>query len=402
MAPSEHIIVIGAGSTGTAIAYDLALRGFAVTVVERGEVASGTTGRNHALLHSGGRYAVKDMESAVECRQENLILRRIAPGVIEPVGGMFAALDDVDEAYLPAFLRGCAEAGIQTRRISGDEALRLEPNLNSAVRVAVQVPDGVFDPYRLVASFAASAQAYGAKMLTQCRVIGFIVDGRSVAGVRVMDDVLGREVEVRGDLVINAAGPWAARVASLAGVSVPVLPSAGVMVATDHRLCKMVINRLRSPGDGDILVPQRATTLLGTTSWTTEQLDPVAVPRDHILKMIGEAAKLVPAVRQTPIKTAFSSARPLVSGNLEADGREVSRGFQIFDHERRDGLGGMLTVAGGKTTTSRIMGQQVGDRICRMTGREIACRTADVKMVPYYRFAVETVRKPARVGVMAP
>ncbi|HYG58237.1 MAG TPA: FAD-dependent oxidoreductase [Symbiobacteriaceae bacterium] len=397
MAQAEHIIVVGAGSTGAAIAYDLALRGFAVTVVERGEVGSGTTGRNHALLHSGGRYAVKDQESAQECRQENAILRRIAPGVIEPVGGIFAAIDEEDEAYLPAFIRGCAEAGIQTRQLSRDEALRLEPQLNPAVRVAVQVPDGVFDPYRLVATFAASAQAQGARVLTQCRLTGFVMNGRNVVGVQVMDDVLGKAVEIRGDIVINSTGPWAGRVANLAGVSVPVLPSAGVMVALDQRLCRMVVNRLRTPGDGDICVPQRATTLLGTTSWTTDQLDPVAVPQEHIVKMITEGAKLIPAVGHTPIKTAFSSARPLVSGNVEADGREVSRGFQVFDHGRRDGLPGLFTVAGGKTTTSRVMAEQVGNQMCRAVGRNIPCRTAEIPLVPYYRYRIVA----DRAGVVA-
>jgi glycerol-3-phosphate dehydrogenase len=74
-----QVIVIGAGSTGAATAHDLALRGLRVTVIERGEVASGTTGRNHCLLHSGGRYCVKDQESALESIEENMILRSIMP-----------------------------------------------------------------------------------------------------------------------------------------------------------------------------------------------------------------------------------------------------------------------------------------------------------------------------------
>src|SRR6266699_2636695 len=72
-----HIIVIGAGSTGSATAHDLALRGLRVTVIERGEVAFGTTGRNHCLLHSGGRYCITDQESAIECIDENMTLRKI-------------------------------------------------------------------------------------------------------------------------------------------------------------------------------------------------------------------------------------------------------------------------------------------------------------------------------------
>ena len=84
-----HAIIIGAGFTGVATAHDLALRGCDVTVVERGPIANGTSGRTHGLLHSGGRYAVKDQESAIECIDENLILRQIVPSVIEPNGGLF-------------------------------------------------------------------------------------------------------------------------------------------------------------------------------------------------------------------------------------------------------------------------------------------------------------------------
>ena len=80
--PVPHVIVIGAGSTGAATAHDLALRGLRVTVVERAGVASSTTGRNHGLLHSGGRYCVTDSASAIECIEENMILRRIMPDLL--------------------------------------------------------------------------------------------------------------------------------------------------------------------------------------------------------------------------------------------------------------------------------------------------------------------------------
>ncbi|HEY6566169.1 MAG TPA: FAD-dependent oxidoreductase, partial [Actinomycetota bacterium] len=73
-----HVLIVGGGGTGGALAHDLALRGVRVTLVERGEFTSGTTGRHHGLLHSGARYAVNDHESAVECIEENMLLRHIA------------------------------------------------------------------------------------------------------------------------------------------------------------------------------------------------------------------------------------------------------------------------------------------------------------------------------------
>src|SRR5512144_2857093 len=97
-------IIIGAGFTGVATAHDLALRGFAVTVCERGDFCNGTSGRTHGLLHSGGRYAVKDPEAAIECIEENMILRMLVPDVIEPNGGLFIALPESDLNYAEDFL----------------------------------------------------------------------------------------------------------------------------------------------------------------------------------------------------------------------------------------------------------------------------------------------------------
>ncbi|HEX9029191.1 MAG TPA: FAD-dependent oxidoreductase, partial [Anaerolineales bacterium] len=101
-----HAIIIGAGFTGCATAHDLALRGFDVTVLERGDIATGTSGRTHGLLHSGGRYCVNDQESAIECIDESRILKQIAGQCIEYNGGLFIALDESDLDYEEAFTTG--------------------------------------------------------------------------------------------------------------------------------------------------------------------------------------------------------------------------------------------------------------------------------------------------------
>src|SRR5947209_3724900 len=136
-----HVIVIGAGSTGAATAHDLALRGFRVTVIERGEVASGTTGRNHCLLHSGGRYCITDQESARECITENLILRSIMPDLLELNDGLFVAVTEADLAFKEQFLEGCAACYIPAREIPIKHALQVEPFLNPKALATVQVPD---------------------------------------------------------------------------------------------------------------------------------------------------------------------------------------------------------------------------------------------------------------------
>jgi glycerol-3-phosphate dehydrogenase len=304
---APQVIVVGGGGTGGALAHDLVLRGLAVTLLERGELTSGTTGRHHGLLHSGGRYAVNDPESAVECIAENRILRRIAPGSFEENGGLFVALTDEDMEYLPRFLAGCAACGIPTRELTVDQALSLEPGLNPALKAAVWVPDATMDAMRLPLRFFATAQRNGAQLRPFTEVTGLLTAGRAVTGVTLRDHLTGAEAELTADLVVNATGPWCERLAAMAGASVPVRPSPGVLLALVGRLCDLVVNRLHPAGDGDIVVPQRRLSIVGTSAWTVEDPDDLAVPDEHVQAMYREGAKLVPAVASAAVRAAWSA-----------------------------------------------------------------------------------------------
>jgi glycerol-3-phosphate dehydrogenase len=383
-----HVVVIGGGATGAGVAHDLALRGVRVTLLERGELTSGTTGRHHGLLHSGGRYAVSDRESAIECVRENSTLRRIAPGSFEENGGLFVALTGDDMDYLDSFLDACAMCGIPATVHKPDEALRLEPNLNPDVKIAVEVPDATVDPMRLVLRFFATAQRNGAELRTFTEVTGLARSGRTVTGVLARDLVAERDYELRADLVVNAAGPWSGQVAAMAGVSVPMRLSPGVLVAVTGRFCGRVLNRLHKPADGDIIVPQRGLSVVGTTSWVVDDPDVPPVPADHVAKMYAEGARLVPALTAAPQRAAWSAVRPLVGGGAAATGRELSRTFQCFDHKQAEGVEGLVAITGGKATTLRSMAEAAADAVCAKLGIDASCRTAETVLAPhsaYYR-----------------
>jgi glycerol-3-phosphate dehydrogenase len=379
-----HVVVIGAGSTGAATAHDLALRGFRVTVVERGEVASGTTGRNHCLLHSGARYAVNDPLAAKECIEENLILRRIMPAALELNDGFMVAVDERDEAFKPRFLAGCAQAGIPAQELTVREALALEPHLSPSVRAVVRVPDGVFEPFRFCLAFLATAQANGARVLTYHQVTGIECGPRGVS-VRVRDLRTGREEQIEADRVINAAGPWSGKVAALAGCHVPVVPTAGVMLSIPQRINRRVIHRMYLPGDGDILVPQRNTSLLGTSSWPVSDADAIDIPHEHVQRMIDLTALMMPIVKTLPLRGVWAAARPLIGTARLGDGRELSRTFECFDHAR-EGAPGFITITGGKTVTARVMAEKVVDLVCAQLGVQAACRTRETLLRTYREF----------------
>ena len=383
-----HVLIIGGGATGAALAHDLTLRGLRVTLVERHEVTSGTTGRHHGLLHSGARYAVKDQESARECIEENRILRRIAPGSFELNDGLFVAITDEDMAYAEEFLEGCETCGIPTKILTPEEALRREPLLNPEVKMAVQVPDGTMDAMRLPLRFLATAKHHGAVIKPWTEVVGLEMHNGTVTGARVRDHRSGREYTIGADIVVNAAGPWSEKIAAMAGVDVPVVPSPGVLVAVWGRLCNMVVNRMHRAGDGDIVVPQRALSVIGTSSWVVEDPDQLEAPEEHIQLMIEKGSEMIPAVRQTTIRAAWAAARPLVGSRGAQTGRELSRTFKCFDHAE-DGVEGFVTITGGKATTARAMAEATGDVVVRKLGIEAPCRTRDFVLLPHWAYYTE-------------
>ncbi len=381
---APHVVVIGAGSTGAATAHDLALRGLRVTVIERGEIANQTTGRNHCLLHSGGRYCVKDQESAIECIDENLILRRIMPDALELNGGLFVAVTEEDLAFKEKFIAGCEACHIPYREVSVKQALALEPFLNPKMLAAVQVPDGVFEPFRFCLAFLATARRNGAEVRTFSEVTELIRSGGAVTGVKVLDQRTGKAETLGCDLVINATGPWAHEIAAMGGVEVPVTPTAGVMVTVGKRLNNLVVNRLDKPSDGDIVVPQRTTSIIGTTSWTILDPDQIEIPVEHIEKMIQKGRELIPAIDRAGLRGVGAAARPLIS-KPNTDEREVSRTFECFDH-KHDGVEGFVTISGGKTTTARGMAEKVVDIACRKLGHDGVCLTRTTPLLSYRYF----------------
>src|SRR5512143_1982449 len=379
-----HVIVIGAGFTGAATAHDLALRGCDVTVVERGDLCNGTSGRTHGLLHSGGRYAVKDKESAIECIDENMILRKIVPQVIEPNGGLFIAIDESDLAYAEQFIESCEECHIPLEELTPEQALKLEPNINPKVLSAFIIPDGTFDPLRLAMSFAASAKHNGAKFRTYTEVKGLLIDGQgNVTGIKALNRSSNKIEEMRADVIVNATGAWAGEITGMAGVDAPVKPTPGIMVAYNQRFVQRAINRLNKPGDGDIVLPQRRMVVVGTTSFDAEDVDYVPVTDDQIALMLERGSELIPGIRAAKPRGIYMAARPLVGGG---SGRSIARTFKCYDHKETHNVDGLVTITGGKATTLRAMAETTTDMVCAKLGMNVSCVTKETPLLSYRQY----------------
>jgi glycerol-3-phosphate dehydrogenase len=376
------VIIIGAGFTGVATAHDLALRGFDVTVVERGEIASGTSGRTHGLLHSGARYAVKDQESAIECIDENLLLRKLVPEAIEPNGGLFVGINDDDLAYAQSFIEGCQACHIEIEQLTGQQARRMEPALTDKTVIAFTVPDGTFDPLRLAFAFAATAAKNGVQFRTYTEVENLLTDGQgNVVGISYWDRARNTRGELHADLVVNATGAWVGEIAQKVNAFVPIKPTPGVMVSYDQRMCQRVINRLNVPGDGDIILPQRRMMVVGTTSFEVTELDYIPVVDDQVKLMLERGGELLPGLRKTKMRGAYMATRPLIGSGIQ--GRSVARTFKCFDHKESDNVEGFVTITGGKATTLRQMAEKTADVVCKKLGVTAECSTKDCRLVSY-------------------
>lgn len=374
------VVIIGGGATGIGILRDLSMRGVKAILLEQGGIAAGASSRFHGLLHSGGRYAVKDNEAARECIEENMILRRIGRGCVEESEGFFVLSREDDPSYEKLWVESCAKAGISAEPVEVKEALRLEPNLAPDIRAVYRVPDSSVDGFRLVWHNAMSARRYGGEMLTHHKVIAIDQEGGRVKGVRARNLVTGEEVQIACEMVVNAAGSWAAQIVQLVGLEVGVQPDRGTLVAFNHRFTSRIINRLHMSSDGDIFVPHGSITILGTTSFKADRPDDHEVPPEDVLKLLDIGEVLFPQLRSYRILRAFAGTRPLYISNSKAAGRAASRGFHISDHSE-EGLEGMLSIFGGKFTTYRLMAEKLCDLLCRKLGVNAECRTATEPLI---------------------
>ncbi|KMK17924.1 glycerol-3-phosphate dehydrogenase [Pluralibacter gergoviae] len=394
-ANESDVIIIGGGATGAGIARDCARRGLRVTLVERDDIATGATGRNHGLLHSGARYAVTDPESARECIAENAILKRVARHCVEPTGGLFITLPEDCLDYQQTFIDACRAAGIDARQLTPEQALQMEPSVNPALIGAVKVPDGTVDPFRLTAANMLDARERGAVVRTGCEVTGLIRQGDRIAGVMIYDKTHGVREALHAPVVVNAGGIWGQRIAEYADLSVRMFPAKGSLLIFDHRINQHVINRCRKPADADILVPGDTISLIGTTSTHIDynDIDSNRVTAEEVEILLREGEKLSPVMARTRILRAYSGVRPLVASDDDPSGRSVSRGIVLLDHAARDGLEGFITITGGKLMTYRLMAEMATDAVCRKLGITARCTTADEPLPGSQEPAEKTLQK---------
>jgi glycerol-3-phosphate dehydrogenase len=372
------VLVIGGGATGAGLAFDLVLRGVRCVLTEMNDLTTGTSGRYHGLLHSGARYCVRDLESAKECIDENLLLRKLAPHVIENTSGFFVGLPEDDPTFEQKWLDGCKASGIPFEQISPAAARKREPVLSPRVHKVYEVPDGTCDSFDLGHALKLGVEQGGGRVLTYHRVDDFIREGNRIVGAQVTDLRSNTVVEIRCRVVVIAAGPWSEALGRKAGMSFKMKLSRGANLAFNVRWVNTVINRLRKPGDGDIFVPVGTVSVVGTTSVATEDPSDTRVEAWEVARILGEMEPVTPGLTKARILRAWAGVRPLYDPG-GGDQRSAARTFQVLD-SASDGVEGVIAIIGGKLTTYRLMAEKAADIVCTKLNITAPCSTARTEL----------------------
>lgn len=371
------LVVVGGGVTGAGVARDAALRGLRVALLERARPGGGTTAASTHLIHGGVRYLLYDrLTTHSSCWDSGHIVRTAGDlltrlPIVWPVyRGHARGLETVETLFEQYDRFQPMKYGRPHMRLTAEAALRVVPGL---------APEGllgalVFDEWWVDAEALArrtldSARAAGAEVALDAPVTEMLKDGGRVAGVRAG----GREW--RGALTVNAAGPWIDKVSSLAGVRMPLRLMKGThLIYRDKALTPVgLLLEAEDRSRYVFVVPSPLGTWVGPTD-LPGPLDP-----DRTRTTEDEIGYLTRSVKRYFKKWPESHDSTIVGSRpiLGQPGAEklLSRDFEVFDHETRDGVAGLLTIGGGKMSDYRVMAEAAVDAACRKLGKDAPCRT---------------------------
>ncbi len=417
------LAVVGGGITGACIARDAAMRGLSVALLEKRDFASATTGASSKLIHGGLRY-LQNLELGLvrESLRERRIWSNTAPHLVDPLTFLMPITSRRFKdrmvkkigltlydwlAYDRNKLKDPEKSIPSHKRLNRQEVLALEPGLNAEDLTGAMVfyDYQMYSPERLALACIMSAVEAGAEVANYAEVVSFILDDGAVAGVRVRDaagtaDDTAPAHEVRSRLVVNASGPWADLLTGelrreLTGKSEPsrhLIRSKGIHLLT-RPLTKGHAIAVPYENGHFFILPWRGYSILGTTDTVYKGTpDEVHVTEKDITNFLAVVNKGFQGanLRRSEVLHFYAGLRPIVDvsedsdkiskgGETEADEPDsynASRAAEVLDHDAEEGLRGVLTVIGGKWTTSRNLAAKVVELALAKLGKpKVPCAT---------------------------
>ncbi len=386
------VLVVGGGIVGAGVARDAACRGLRTALVERGDFASGTSGKTSRLVHGGLRYLRSRRVGLVRqaVRERDLLLQR-APALVHPLPFLIPAYRGRRPGrwflrlglFLYDFL---SRDKTLPRRVwlPVDGTREREPRLSpDGLAGAGVYYDAWTDDARLVLAVVKDAARAGAVVANYASVETLLRRESRVAGARLRDPIDGGTFDATARIVVNATGVWLDRLRSPRPFPT-IRPTKGVhiflpraKVGNRHALA------LTARRDGRVVfaLPWDELTLVGTTDTDfhgdADRVLPEAADVAYLIEIVNEAFPQG-KVTAADVVSAYAGLRPLLrKGRADASESEVSREHAIFEDE--DGL---ISVAGGKLTTHRAMAEDVIDLAVARLGRTTRTSTEELPLGP--------------------
>ncbi len=379
------VVVIGAGVVGAGAALDAATRGLSVALLDARDVASGTSSRSSKLFHGGLRY-LEQLEFGLvreALRERELMTTRLAPHLVKAVPFLYPLTHRVwERPYVAAGLALYDTMGGHSsmpgqKHLSRRAALRMFPGLRADTLVgAVRYYDAQADDARHTLTVARTAARYGAVVRASTRVTGFIRESDRVVGVAVRDAEDGRTQSVAAGVVLNCTGVWTDELQALSGARgrFRVRASKGVhIVVPRDRITGDAGLILRTSSSVLFVIPWKNHWLIGTTDtdWNLDLAHPAATRNDieYLLERVNSV--LVAPLTSDDIEGVYAGLRPLLAGESE-ETSALSR-----EHAVARVVPGLISIAGGKYTTYRVMAADAVDAAIDDLPRRIAPSCTD-------------------------
>ena len=381
------VLVIGGGITGAGAALDAASRGLRVALVEARDLASGTSSRSSKLIHGGLRYLEQfDFKLVYEAlRERDLLVSKLAPHLVKPVSFMYPLYKKVVERpYVGAGLvlydamEGTRRPVPHHRHLTARGALKRAPALSpDRLAGAMLYYDAQVDDARHTLTVARTAAAHSAVVATRVSAVGLLrdADGTRVTGARVRDEESGREITVTAEVVVVCAGVWTDQVHELAGVQAGyrVRMSKGVHIVVPRAAVDASTGMiLRTDKSVLFFIPWGEHWIVGTTDtdWSGDRAEPTATEEDIEYILAAANRVLAHPLTRADVIAVYAGLRPLVDPRVGHNGSKPTTKLSR-EHVVDAPVPGLVSVAGGKFTTYRLMARDVVDAAVADFGREV-------------------------------
>ena len=425
------MIIIGGGITGASVAYEASSRGLKVALFEKGDFGEATSAATSKLIHGGLRY-LKNMEFGLvrESLTERRTLENIAPNFVYPIPFMIPTYKNLKNnrsvltlgmilydmlSYDKGFTWDASKKLPLHKNIGKNMTLNLEPFIKTQKLTGSSIFYDCqnINPERLTLSMIKSAIHHGAQVANYSKIQSFIKEEDKIKGVYVHDLINDNTYGVSADIVINCTGPWSDFILNNAAKGQDnnhhIRRSEGIHIITKKLCQKHTISLMTENGRHLLFIPWRGHTIIGTTDKTYKgNPDEYKVSKESILELLEEINQIYgeEKISYDDILFAYGGMRPLVDNQTEGS-YSSSRKYEINDNSK-DGLDGLISVEGGKYTTSRKLADQLMKKVAKKWRRDLGksntdkvfLKDSDIKDMPafikqledkYSMFSIETI-----------